>query len=103
MKRLKKHGVNEDRDKDSSIMTSRFKAKHYIECPFCSGVLEPKIGKMKIPECHDNFKYILIILLTLFALEWFGVIDIPYIDLPDFTGSRQDMIYKTEEVLDQSD
>ena len=49
------------------------------------------------------FAYLVIILLTLFALEWFGVVDIPYIDLPDFTGSRQDMIYKTEKVLDQSD
>ena len=29
----------------------------HIECPFCSGVLEPKIGKMKCPECHAKFEY----------------------------------------------
>jgi hypothetical protein len=38
-------------------MTSRSKPKRYIECPFCSGVLEPKIGKMKCPECHTKFEY----------------------------------------------
>ena len=38
-------------------MTSRSKTKRYIECPFCSGVLEPKVGKMKCPECHAKFEY----------------------------------------------
>ena len=38
-------------------MTSRSKSKRYIEYPFCSGVLEPKIGKMKCPECHAKFQY----------------------------------------------
>jgi len=38
-------------------MTSRSKPKRYIECPFCSGVLEPKIGKMKCPECGAKFEY----------------------------------------------
>ena len=38
-------------------MTSRSKPKRYIECPFCSGVLEPKIGKMQCPECHAKFRY----------------------------------------------
>ncbi len=38
-------------------MTSRSKSKRCIECPFCSGVLEPKIGKMKCPECHAKFEY----------------------------------------------
>ena len=38
-------------------MTSRSEPKRYIECPFCSGVLEPKLGKMKCPECHAGFEY----------------------------------------------
>ena len=38
-------------------MTSRSKPKRYIECPFSSGVLELKIGKMKCPECHAKFEY----------------------------------------------
>ena len=38
-------------------MTPRSKPKRYIECPFCSGVLEPKIGNMQCPECHAKFEY----------------------------------------------
>lgn len=26
-------------------------ASEYIECPFCQGLLEPKTGKQKCPEC----------------------------------------------------
>jgi RNA polymerase subunit RPABC4/transcription elongation factor Spt4 len=26
-------------------------APEYIECPFCQGLLEPKSGKQKCPEC----------------------------------------------------
>ncbi len=33
------------------------KPKRYVECPFCSGVLEPKLDKMKCPECHVKFEY----------------------------------------------
>ena len=28
-----------------------------VECPFYSGALEPKTGKMKCPECHTKFHY----------------------------------------------
>jgi len=38
-------------------MTTRSKPKRFIECPFCSGVLEPKIGKMKCPDCNAKFSY----------------------------------------------
>jgi hypothetical protein len=33
------------------------KQPKYIECPFCSGLVEPKIGKMKCPECKAQFRY----------------------------------------------
>jgi len=38
-------------------MTSRSVQKRYIECPFCSGVLEPKMGKMRCPECRARFEW----------------------------------------------
>ncbi len=38
-------------------MTYLPKQKRYIECPFCSDLLEPKLGKIKCPECHANFEY----------------------------------------------
>jgi len=28
----------------------------YIECPFCQGLLEPKAGKQKCPECGTNLE-----------------------------------------------
>lgn len=31
--------------------------KRYIECPFCSGLFEPRPGRQKCPECHTGFVY----------------------------------------------
>lgn len=39
------------------MMTPETKKPLYVECPFCSGLVDPKIGKMKCPECHARFKY----------------------------------------------
>ena len=47
------------------------------------------------------FGGLIIIVIALFALEWFGVIDIPYVDLPDFTSSKQDMMHQTQEAVDK--
>ena len=48
-------------------------------------------------------KYVIwfvIIVIALLAVELFGIIDIPYLDLPDFTGGKQDLIHKTTEGLE---
>lgn len=42
---------------DIFCMTFESKQAQYIECPFCSGLVEPKIGKMKCSECHARFEY----------------------------------------------
>ena len=44
--------------------------------------------------------WLVIIVIVLLALEWFGVIDIPYVDLPDFTASKEDLIQKTTEAVE---
>ena len=31
--------------------------KQFIECPFCSGLVEPKPGRQKCPECRAVFVY----------------------------------------------
>ena len=46
---------------------------------------------------------LIIIVIALLALEWFGVIDIPYVDLPDFTGGKQDMMNQTQEAVEGMD
>jgi hypothetical protein len=43
--------------------------------------------------------YTLCILVILFLLEWFRIVDIPYFDIPDYTGSKKDLIEKSQETL----
>ena len=31
--------------------------KQFIECPFCSGLVEPRPGRQECPECHAGFVY----------------------------------------------
>lgn len=40
--------------------------------------------------------WLIIIVAALLAPEWFGIIDIPYLDLPDFTTGKQDLLHQTE-------
>jgi len=44
--------------------------------------------------------WFIIIVIALLAVEWFGFIDIPYLDLPDFTGGKQVLMHKTTEALE---
>jgi NMD protein affecting ribosome stability and mRNA decay len=37
-------------------MTSNPNQPDYIECPYCQGLLEPKSGKQKCPECGANLE-----------------------------------------------
>jgi hypothetical protein len=45
--------------------------------------------------------YLILLLLILFALEWFHVVDIPYLEIPDYTKGEHQMIDSTENALDQ--
>ena len=40
-----------------SDTTSESKQKPYIECSFCFVLLEPRLAKMKCPECHAQFEW----------------------------------------------
>ena len=44
--------------------------------------------------------YGIIILLFLFILEYFQIVDVPVLEIPDFTSSKEKMIHKTEEAID---
>ena len=37
------------------------------------------------------------ILIALFILNWFKIINIPLLDIPDFTETKQDMIIKSQD------
>ena len=44
------------------------------------------------------FAGLILAVITLFALEWFGVIDIPYVELPDLTAGKQNLHHTLETV-----
>jgi hypothetical protein len=43
--------------------------------------------------------YIIGILVILLFLEWFRIVDIPYIDLPNYTGSKKVLYEKTPDSI----
>ena len=43
--------------------------------------------------------YTLCILVILFLLEWFRIVDIPYFDIPNYTGSKKELFDKSQETL----
>jgi hypothetical protein len=45
--------------------------------------------------------YAIIILLVLFALEWFEIVDIPFLEIPDYLSGKEELINKTDNALDQ--
>lgn len=45
--------------------------------------------------------YAVCILVALFFLEWFQIIDIPFVDLPDYTIGKKELIEKSGNSLEQ--
>lgn len=44
--------------------------------------------------------YGIIILMVLFILEWLQIVDVPFLEIPDFTSGKEKMIHKTVEAID---
>ena len=45
--------------------------------------------------------YAALILIILFALEWFQIIDVPFIEIPDYLSGKKEMIDKTKGTLNK--
>ena len=43
--------------------------------------------------------YGVIILIALFILNFFQIIHLPFLDVPDYTKPKQEMIHKTDDTL----
>ena len=41
--------------------------------------------------------YALVILTVLFFLEWFQIVDIPFVDLPNLSAKQKQVIEKSED------
>jgi hypothetical protein len=45
--------------------------------------------------------YAILILVVIFALEWFQIVDVPFFEIPDFLSGKKEMIDSTKDVLDK--
>ena len=45
--------------------------------------------------------YALLILVVVFALEWFQIVDVPFFEIPDFLSGKKDMLDSTKDVLEK--
>lgn len=47
--------------------------------------------------------YALVVLLVLFALNWFDIVHIPFLDIPDITAGKHEMMTQSESVVQELD
>jgi hypothetical protein len=45
--------------------------------------------------------YAILIIGVLFALEWFQIVDVPFLDIPDFMSGKKEMIDSTKDILEK--
>jgi hypothetical protein len=45
--------------------------------------------------------YAFLLLITLFLIEWLQIIDVPFIEIPDYLSGKKEMIDSTKGTLDQ--
>ena len=45
--------------------------------------------------------YAILIIVVIFVLEWFQIVDVPFFEIPDFMSGKMDMVHSTEDVLEQ--
>ena len=45
--------------------------------------------------------YAILIIGLIFVLEWFQIVDVPVLVIPDFLLGKKDMIHSTGDVLEQ--
>ena len=45
--------------------------------------------------------YAILIIVVIFVLEWFQIVDVPFFEIPDLMSGKKDMINSAEDVLEQ--
>ena len=51
------------------------------------------MGKMVI--------YAVVVVIVLLALEFFQIVDIPYLEIPNYLSTKKEMVNKTDDVVKQ--
>jgi hypothetical protein len=81
--------ISDSADLRISIKNGKICTLTYHAILFAGGAMGKYIG------------YAACILVALFFLEWFQIIDIPFVDLPDFTSGKKELIEKSGDSLEQ--
>jgi hypothetical protein len=63
--------------------------------------IENAVSSHEGEKMAKYFGYAVCILVALFFLEWFQIIDIPFVDIPDFTSGKKVLIEKSGDSLKQ--
>jgi hypothetical protein len=45
--------------------------------------------------------YVILILVAIFMLEWFQIVDVPFFEIPDFLSGKKDMVDSTKGALEK--
>jgi hypothetical protein len=45
--------------------------------------------------------YALAVLVILFALEWFEIVDVPFLEIPDITGQKKEIMDRSKDAMDK--
>ena len=45
--------------------------------------------------------YAILIMVVIFVLEWFQIVDVPFFEIPDFMSGKKDMIDSTKDILEK--
>ncbi len=47
------------------------------------------------------FIYTLILFIAAFALEFFQIVDIPFLEIPDYLSGKTEMVQKSKDMVEQ--
>ena len=71
-------------------------------------VILPKLKYQKFDDFFGDsmqigkyIGYAIFIIVVIFVLEWFQIVDVPFFEIPDFLSGKTDMVHSTEDVLEQ--
>ena len=80
-------------------MISLFKKKRPWSSPYIVGCLIKYTASGF--DMGKYLAYVIVIVIVLFAIEWFEIVDIPLIEIPDYLSGKEEAIDKTEQALEQ--
>jgi hypothetical protein len=54
-------------------------------------------------EMGKYIGYVILIIVVIFLLEWFQIVDVPFLEIPDSISRKKEMVDSSKDVLEQMD